>query len=79
MGLCKYRDMFGAPGQGLHAYRLLDVAIVDVLLTFLAGYGIHSYFFIPLRKALTLLFLSGILAHAIFCVPTTVNKLFQKS
>ena len=33
---CDHSDIFGKPGEGLHAYRVFDLAIVDVLLTIFA-------------------------------------------
>jgi hypothetical protein len=36
-GFCKYADIFGKPGTGLHSFRLYDFAVVDVLLTVALG------------------------------------------
>ena len=33
--LKQYKDIFGKPNEGVHSYRLFDVAIVDLLLTIL--------------------------------------------
>lgn len=74
-GLCKYRDIFGKPGQGVHSYRLFHVAIVDVLLTILGAYMISIYWHVAFAKILVLLFVLGIIMHRIFCVKTTVDKL----
>ena len=30
---CKYKDLFGKPGEGVHSYRIFNIAIVDVILT----------------------------------------------
>ena len=37
MFFCQYANIFGKPGQGLHQYRLFNIAIVDVLLTIFLG------------------------------------------
>ena len=29
---CKYKDIFGKVGSGIHSYRIANIAIVDVLL-----------------------------------------------
>ena len=74
--LCKYKELFGKPNEGLHSIRIFNVAIVDVLFIILGAYVIHI--FIPKYKffyILLLLFLSGIIAHRIFCVRTTIDKL----
>jgi hypothetical protein len=33
MSLCKYRDIFGKVGTGVHSLRLFNLAVVDTLLT----------------------------------------------
>ena len=35
--LCKYKDILGKPGQGVHSYRIFNIAIVDVILTISAA------------------------------------------
>jgi hypothetical protein len=67
--------MFGAVGTGAHSYRIFNIAIVDVLLTVLAGYLLSWYFRLPLIWTVVALFLFGIIAHRAFCVRTTVDKL----
>jgi len=76
MSLCEYKDIFGIPNEGVHSYRLFNIAIVDVLATVLLAYVIYLYmpkynFFV----ILICLFLIGIAFHRIFCVKTTVDKL----
>ena len=73
---CKYKDIFGIPGKGVHKYRLGGLAIVDVVLTILGGYYIHknqttNY---SLSTILICLFISGIIFHWLFCVETALNK-----
>lgn len=71
---CQYSDIFGAPGTGLHSYRIFDIAVVDVLATvgsaFLVSY-LFSYSFVIV---FILLLITGIVMHRIFCVRTTVDK-----
>jgi hypothetical protein len=74
--LCKYKDIFGKVGEGVHSYRIFNIAIVDVLLTILGAFIIHlflpkySFYYI-----LIILFISGIILHRLFCVRTTIDKL----
>ena len=75
MDLCKYKDIFGAPNTGSHRYRIFNIAIVDVGATLLVGYIISKTFNYDLKKVLVILFLLGIVAHRLFCVRTTVDKL----
>jgi hypothetical protein len=67
--------MFGKVGEGIHSYRIANIAIVDVIFTIIASYFIHLMF--PAYKFVTiifLLFLLGIFLHWLFCVNTTINK-----
>lgn len=72
---CRYSEIFGKVGEGAHAYRVFDVAIVDVIFTIIGAYIIH--FSLPQYKfihILVVLFASGIALHRFFCVRTTVDK-----
>ncbi len=81
---CQYKNIFGAPRTGAHSYRLFNIAIVDVILTFLgAGLiwyltprgsnGQYSYSY-SYWKILIGFFGLGIFLHWLFCVDTTVNS-----
>lgn len=74
---CKYANIFGKPKEGVHSIRIFDIAVVDLLLTFVMAFVISRY---ALKgKYLILIFiillLLGILVHRLFCVNTTINKL----
>jgi hypothetical protein len=75
MDLCKYKNILGEPGKGIHSYRLFGVAIADVTMTVIAA-ALVSYF-LKYSFILTLitLFILGIVLHKIFCVKTTIDKL----
>ena len=74
---CKYKDILGKPKSGLHSYRVYNIAVIDVLLTFLLAKFIQYYileeydFFLILCYC----FIAGIVIHRVFCVRTTVDKL----
>ncbi len=74
MSSCPYKDMFGKPGEGAHAYRLFDIAIVDVILTLILAI-IISLKVGSFAVNASALFLTSIVLHRIFCVRTTVDKL----
>jgi hypothetical protein len=76
MNLCKYANIFGEPKSGVHSYRFMDIAIVDVLLTVIGGYFISKYFKYKLFDVLLMLFVLSIVIHKIFCVKTTLTKYF---
>ena len=35
--LCKYKHFFGVPKKGIHAVRLFNIAIIDVILTIMGA------------------------------------------
>ena len=75
MDLCIYKNIFGEINTGVHSYRVLDIAIVDVIVTILMGYIIHLITNIELYKITIFLFILGIIMHRLFCVRTTIDKL----
>ena len=74
-GLCKYRDLFGKPNEGVHQYRLFSIAIIDIAATIVIGVIIANLTKTPLWITLVVLFLLGIVLHRAFCVRTTIDKL----
>ena len=73
--LCRHKNIFGAPGTGAHAYRLFDIAVVDVVGTIVIGWCLAYFAGWSVWKTLAGAFLLGILFHRLFCVRTTVDKL----
>jgi hypothetical protein len=71
---CKYKDSLGVPKKGIHGYRFLGLAIVDVVMTVVFA-GLLSWWF-QWNFAITLLlmFLLGIALHRLFCVRTTIDQ-----
>jgi uncharacterized membrane protein len=74
LGLCRYKDIFGRPREGAHAYRIFDIAVVDVVATVIVAFVIARVFSVAFWKSLVGLFLIGIISHRVFCVRTTVDK-----
>ncbi len=72
--LCRYKDIFGRPREGAHAYRLFDIAVVDVAATVVVAFIIARLFGLSFWKSLVVLFIIGIISHRAFCVRTTVDK-----
>ena len=74
--LCEYKNLFGKPNEGVHSYRIFNIAIVDVFLTIIGAFII--YLFLPSYNFFIILFslfVLGIVMHKLFCVKTTVDKL----
>jgi len=74
---CKYKNIFGKAGEGVHSYRIFNIAIVDVICTFIGAFILQRMFFPKISYVLILIafFLLGILLHRLFCVKTTVDKM----
>ena len=74
LGLCRYKDIFGRPREGAHAYRIFNIAVVDVTATIIVAFIIASVFGLSFWKSLVGLFIVGIISHRAFCVRTTIDK-----
>ena len=70
---CRFSDIFGLPGTGVHSIRIFNIAIIDVFFTMVLAYitkGPFNYW-----TTLLIWFLIGIIVHKLFCVKTTINNL----
>ena len=76
MSLCKYKDIFGKVGEGGHSLRFFNFAVVDTVLTFVAAYIINYYLKTNLLVVFIVLIILSIIIHRIFCVETTLTKMF---
>lgn len=61
------------PREGIHSIRIFDIAVVDVLLTIVAGVFIAKWSGAPLWKVLIALFLLGIIVHRMLGIRTKVD------
>ena len=73
--LCKYKDLFGKVGSGIHSYRIFDVAILDFGVSAIVAYIISLLTGIRFAYTFACLFVLGIFMHRLFCVRTTIDKL----
>lgn len=87
MDFCKYKNIFGEPGKGVHKYQFVGMAIVDWVLTIsLAAITTLIWTHYSKKKhtwqktvgyfltILVILVLLGIFTHWLFCVDTAMNK-----
>jgi len=74
MIFCKYKNLLGEPRKGVHSFRINDIAVFDVLLTFALAYWISSYSEWEYYSTLVYTFILGIVVHWLFCVNSTVNE-----
>ena len=81
-GLCKSelkKDLdknLGIVNTGIHSYRIFNIAIVDFGLTVLASYFIAKYYLMDFITVFLILMLIGLIMHKLFCVDTTLTKIF---
>ena len=75
MSFCEYRNELGKPDEGIHSYRFMGLAIVDVIMTFIAAILISYFFKVSLVYTSIFLFGFGIILHRLFCVKTTIDNL----
>lgn len=76
--LCKYKDILGVPGEGIHSIRFMNIAIIDVLMTIFTAIILSYIFDESFVCICSILFILGIVLHRIFCVDTTVDKFLEK-
>ena len=76
MSLCKYKDIFGKVGEGAHSLRIFNFAVVDTLLTLVLAYIINMYLKTNLLVIFIVLIILSIAIHRLFCVETTLTKMF---
>ena len=74
MDLCKYKNIFGELGKGIHSYRILNIAYMDVIATIAAAYLLSKLLKTPFFYTLIVFFIIGIILHRLFCVRTTIDK-----
>lgn len=77
---CEFKNVFGKPCEGIHSYRIGNIAIIDVGMTIAGAFIIYCLFFRDNKFGtflyiLLFLFILGIIFHRLFCVNTTVDKL----
>lgn len=73
--LCKYKDVFGKPNEGVHKYRIFGIAIVDAVFTIVFVYLFTYYSKYSFWPTLAFTFFLGIFMHRLFCVRTTLDKM----
>ena len=72
MSGCPYRFMFGKPGEGPHAYRFMGIAVVDLILTFIAAWLITIGTGYSIQVTFGSLFILGEVLHYYYGTQTAV-------
>ena len=77
--LCQYKDALGKPNEGVHSYRIFNMAAVDLAMSAAAagviaynyGHNIYTSFII----ILFIILITSTIVHKSFCVETPLTKL----
>jgi hypothetical protein len=72
---CKYRHALGVENKGVHSYRLLNIAVVDMVLTIVLAFFIAIRFRTSFLLIFFILLIIATLLHKLFCVNSTITKL----
>lgn len=75
MSLCKYKELFGKPGEGIHSWRIFDFGVIDILTTIAGAYLISYLTGFSFVYVLPAVFLLGIYVHRLFCVRTKLDRI----
>ena len=77
MGLCKYANIFGEPGTGVHSTRIFGLAAVDTILTIILAavlnYLVEGGNWKSFGLFVVFVFSLSIIIHKLFCVQTTLT------
>ena len=75
MTLCpfkSYKDLFGKPGTGYHAYKFKGTSIIDYFVIIAGAFLITYLTDVPLVLTTIGLLILGIIFHVLFAVPSQV-------
>jgi len=71
---CKYSNIGGIPGKGIHKKRIFGLAAFDLILTIIAAIVFSCIFDINFIFMILFLFGFGIIIHRLLCVRTVIDK-----
>lgn len=69
---CPYKDLFGKPNTGAHAYRVFNIAVVDVGATVVVAFLIARVLRRSFLWVFIGLFILGEVIHLGMCVDSTI-------
>lgn len=72
--LCPFKNAFGRLGTGIHSYRIMNIAVLDFVVTAVVAYLLSLIFRTRFFPTFMGFFLFGIVVHRAFCVRTTIDK-----
>jgi hypothetical protein len=67
-------NMIGIPGEGIHSYRIFNIAYMDVIIVLVGAIVIAWAMKWSYIKTIMGIFILGIVVHKVLCVGTSVDK-----
>ena len=74
MNLCRYKEVFGRPNEGIHSHRFLGLAAADMLQTLLLAIVVSYVSGVCFWKVCLAVFVFAEIVHYAFCVDTAVIR-----
>lgn len=74
MNLCKYKDIFGKPNEGVHSTRIFGLAFWDIVMTIILIIFVNLFVGNIWMTTLCTVILF-VTVHKLFCVDTAFNKM----
>ena len=71
--LCKYKNLFGVPGEGIHSFQLYGISVWDTLIAIGVALIIAWVTGWSYGQTIIGFLLLGIVVHRLFCVRTAVD------
>lgn len=66
--------LIGVPGEGIHSYRIFNIAYMDVIVVLVAAILLAWAMSWSYIKTIVVIFILGIGVHRVLCVRTSVDK-----
>lgn len=77
MVFCKHKNIFGIPKKGIHSIRFMNIAIMDLLFTFIFAFLISKKYNSNMWTVFIILILLSLFFHKLFCVDSTFVLFFD--
>jgi hypothetical protein len=71
----KNKKLFGIVNKGIHAYRIFNLAIIDLIFTTTSAFIISFFIKKSFITIIIILFLISIIVHRLEGIRTTIDKL----
>ena len=74
---CRFKDIAGKSGEGVHSIKFMGIAVVDTAMTAIFVYFLSKHMKWSFGVTLLAAFIIGEIAHWYFCVDTAMIKIIN--